>query len=228
MDTCNDAVHPQFLEDIEDVLANGDILSCDFIHVAEPNSPAANDGKAWTASYADWINSIARARLAEIEDNWSNMATYERESLFVSTYHCLAPSNQIRKRAARLLKRFDSRRVHIHDQSLVSEFKQLPDIVTLYRGAKNGSRIGISWTTNLEVARWFACESINQDDGHVLKLVIPKQKISAYVGGKEAECLVKVKHGKKARFLESTDQIRRIRQSHWTRDDWLNAYGEQA
>ena len=83
----------------------------------------------------------------------------------------------------------------------------------------------VSWTTDLEVARWFACESVNKDEGHVLKLVINKHNISAVIAGPESEYLVRVKRAIGATTLETTKQIRKVRKSHYRQRDWMKEYG---
>jgi len=171
------------------------------------------------------INQLALKRLNELKNGWNTTDQAYCEKQFISAYHCASPDDNARKLGELLLKRFNSNRVHFADQKARALFKALPKTVTLYRGAKKGARFGISWTTNLEVARWFACESVNKNEGYVLKLVIDKRRITAVVGGYESECLVKVSRARRAcRVLETTQQIRKIRTSHYKLKDWLTAY----
>lgn len=45
---------------------------------------------------------------------------------------------------------------YLVDGSPARREDDLPEVVTLYRGAIPGRREGMSWTTNLDTARWFA------------------------------------------------------------------------
>lgn len=71
-------------------------------------------------------------------------------------------------------------------------YNSLPDIVTVYRGVTsyNNKKLKVlSWTTDLEVAKWFA----NRYDQHgqVYTATISKKHILAYFGGRnEAEVIV--------------------------------------
>lgn len=207
--------------------------ACQLYHNFKP-SKAANDANATsyhsseskiTFLSGDWINKKALERLTEVENRWDTVSRDAREQMFISAFHCATSNTETRKRAVRILDRFDRTRVCIADRKGCDAFNALPDNVTLYRGAKNGERIGISWTTDLEVARWFACESVNKDDGHVLKLVIKKHNISAVIAGPESEYLVRVKIAIGATILETTEQIMKIRKSHYRQRDWMKEYG---
>lgn len=204
-----------------------------FYHIFKP-SKAANDANPSSSHSSeskttflsgDWINKKALERLTEVENRWDTVSRDVREQMFISAFHCATPNKKTRKRAARILDRFDRSRVCIVDRKGRDAFNALPDNVTLFRGAKNGEKIGISWTTDLEVARWFACESVNKEDGHVLKLVINKRNISAVIAGLESEYLVRVKRAMGATILETTEQIRKIRKSHYRQRDWMKVYG---
>lgn len=56
----------------------------------------------------------------------------------------------------------------------------LPEIVTLYRGSTVALRAGMAWTTDLEVARWFAGRFTGMDGTlptHVWKIEIPRDAL---------------------------------------------------
>jgi len=55
----------------------------------------------------------------------------------------------------------------------------LPDPVTIYRGAPEKGKRGISWTVDPERAAWFAVR-FNIEEGHVYSASVPKSRIFAY------------------------------------------------
>lgn len=71
-------------------------------------------------------------------------------------------------------------------------YNSLPDTVTVYRGVTsyNNKKLKVlSWTTNPEVAKWFA--NRYQQKGQVYTATISKKHIFAYFGGRnEAEVIV--------------------------------------
>lgn len=85
--------------------------------------------------------------------------------------------------------------------------EQLPDTVEIYRGVtKRGERIarGMSWTVDLDRARWFAgrCET----KGYVYKAAILKSDILAYFDGRqEAEIVVNTRKLVGVELLEEVE-----------------------
>ena len=66
-------------------------------------------------------------------------------------------------------------------------FTNMPDTITLYRGVNKTSNHpidGMSWTSNLETAFWFANRFSNQD-GIVYVLNVPKKYVLAYFSHEE-------------------------------------------
>jgi len=51
----------------------------------------------------------------------------------------------------------------------------------LYRGTTWGRRRGMSWTRDIDRARWFA-RRLQQDDGLVFRLLVPAEAVLAFVG----------------------------------------------
>ncbi len=86
----------------------------------------------------------------------------------------------------------------IMDKRERNALHKMPDIVTLYRGcSKNelneeeGNTLGISWTTNREVAEFFAFR-FGYDENRprvVVSCEVPKGEILAYFGEPEFECI---------------------------------------
>lgn len=70
----------------------------------------------------------------------------------------------------------------------------LPEIVTLYRGAIEDRRTGMSWTSDLDQARWFANRFSGLRDttaGYVWRIDIPRDYVLArFTGRNEAEHVV--------------------------------------
>lgn len=86
----------------------------------------------------------------------------------------------------------------IMDKKERNALDKMPDVVTLYRGcSKNelneeeGNTLGISWTTNREVAEFFAFR-FGYDENKprvVVSCEVPKGEILAYFGEPEFECI---------------------------------------
>ena len=65
------------------------------------------------------------------------------------------------------------------DKKEYEAYQMLPDIIDIYRGVGNKSNPnGISWTTNFEMAKWFANRWDN--NGYIIKAKIPKENVLAY------------------------------------------------
>ena len=82
------------------------------------------------------------------------------------------------------------------DEDEYEQFKQLDDIVTVYRGVTthNAKNIkALSWTLDYETADWFAHRF--DEDGTVYEAQIPKQHIYALFNGRnESEVIVDPKY----------------------------------
>ena len=81
----------------------------------------------------------------------------------------------------------DATREHIMTESELRYYNQLPDVVTVYRGIAVGraGQQGLSWTCDLDTARWFAHRfDSNNNQGYIVKGVIAKSDIFAYFNGR--------------------------------------------
>lgn len=61
--------------------------------------------------------------------------------------------------------------------------KDLPEVVTLYRGSTHARRSGMSWTGTLEHARWFADRFAGMTNGlptQVWRIEIPREYVLAH------------------------------------------------
>lgn len=75
-------------------------------------------------------------------------------------------------------------------KSEICRINHLPDIVTVYRGLQRNSKLkGMSWTLDLEVAKWFANRFGH--NGLVYQAMVQKKDILAYFDGRnEKEIIV--------------------------------------
>jgi hypothetical protein len=83
------------------------------------------------------------------------------------------------------------------------KYDELPDEITVYRGLQDGraKRRGLSWTTDQEVAVWFASRW-HSGESKVLQATIRKSKVYMYSDGRnEKECVVN------PRYLKNVRQI---------------------
>lgn len=65
------------------------------------------------------------------------------------------------------------------DKDEYEAYQMLPNTVDIYRGiASKSNPNGISWTTKLKTAEWFANRWDN--NGYVIKAKIPKENVLAY------------------------------------------------
>ena len=71
-------------------------------------------------------------------------------------------------------------------------YQNLPDKITVYRGVGvNRNPNGLSWTPNLEVAKWFAQRFNSKDKkGYVQTAVISKDKVLAYFNTRNEDEIV--------------------------------------
>ena len=106
-------------------------------------------------------------------------------------------------------KKYDKNALMGEDELEV--YNSLPDIVTVYRGVTsyNNKKLKVlSWTTDPEVAKWFA--NRYQQHGQVYTATISKKHILAYFGGRnEAEVIVDPSKLKEIKlFLDFSEENR--------------------
>ena len=69
-------------------------------------------------------------------------------------------------------------------------YESLPDMVTLYRGSINENAKALSYTTEHDIAKWFALRYTKKGDtSYIIKTTIPKSAIFMFCEG-ENECVV--------------------------------------
>lgn len=93
--------------------------------------------------------------------------------------------NVSKSKYASLFKKADKHT--LMDDEEYEIFTNMPDTITLYRGINKTSKHpmdGMSWTSNLETAFWFANRFSNQD-GIVYVLNVPKKYVLAYFSHEE-------------------------------------------
>ncbi len=79
-------------------------------------------------------------------------------------------------------------------------FAALPPTLTLYRGARPDQVDGLSWTTDLEVAKFFAERT--QGDVYVVK--VPKSRVIMYLSGREeSEVIIDTRKSDKPKRFRS-------------------------
>lgn len=97
-------------------------------------------------------------------------------------------------------------REHIMSQTELEYYRQLPEVVTIYRGVALGraEQQGLSWTCNLDTAKWFAHRfDTRNESGYVLKGKVAKEDIFAYFNSRgEDEILC---NSKKVKNIEKVD-----------------------
>ena len=74
----------------------------------------------------------------------------------------------------------------IDDNGKVHKTEELPEVLTLYRGAHIDHKEGMSWTTNLKTAQWFATR-LGMEDTKVYTITIPREHILAKFDGRNEE-----------------------------------------
>ena len=82
-------------------------------------------------------------------------------------------------------------------------YKSLPERITLYRGVTNHNKDkkqAMSYTTDIEVARWFAKRFKSQ--GEIWKINIPKRKVLSVINSNEKEVIVDTSKSMKIEILE--------------------------
>lgn len=84
-------------------------------------------------------------------------------------------------------KRAD-KRVIMNDEEY-EYWSNLPDAITLYRGIRRGGiKLGISWTTDIEMARWFQKRFESKEGvGSLYRIIAPKECCLCYFN-KRGEC----------------------------------------
>ena len=88
-------------------------------------------------------------------------------------------------------------RRHLMNKDECKVLKALPDMVYIFRGSsKSERRVGMSWTTELVKAEWFANRFTKpQDVGFVTSACVDKKDIIAYINRRgEDEVIVLQKH----------------------------------
>jgi hypothetical protein len=65
--------------------------------------------------------------------------------------------------------------------------------VTVYRGCSHDRRFGMSWSTDVDRARWFADRDLGKGKGHVYVVTAPPESLLAFIhefGRSEAEYVI--------------------------------------
>ena len=73
---------------------------------------------------------------------------------------------------------FDEQEGYLDDEGNVQPWDNLPEVITLFRGAHKDYSEGLSWTSSLERAEWFA-NRLGQEDMAVYKIEIPRELVLA-------------------------------------------------
>ena len=98
---------------------------------------------------------------------------------------------------------------HADKKALMTEedyevYKSLPDTITVYRGITPGHNPkGLSWTQNIDTARWFANRYDNE--GYIQKAVIDKSRALAYLNTRNEDELVVDTRGLKFEVITDGD-----------------------
>ncbi|CAO3356107.1 hypothetical protein [Azospirillum melinis] len=92
----------------------------------------------------------------------------------------------------------DNRPLH-HDLMMIPEEKEhldsMPDEFFVFRGVSARSHYGWSWTTDRDVAEWYACRSVKGKRKPTLLLgKVRKAHVIAYLGSAESEFIVAPAH----------------------------------
>lgn len=66
------------------------------------------------------------------------------------------------------------------DEDELEYFNALPEEVTIYHGTKHKGKMGISWTTNLNVAKFFATRFGYEEGSIILQATVKKDDILAF------------------------------------------------
>ena len=94
------------------------------------------------------------------------------------------------KQLLALFKKADKE--HLMNEEERKVFSLLPETVTVYRGVTSHNRRitkAVSWTTDKEVARWFA-NRFDTGTGEVWTITVPKERILCAFEGREKELIV--------------------------------------
>lgn len=78
------------------------------------------------------------------------------------------------------------------DEEEYEYWESLPEEITLYRGVSRGrKKYGLSWTDNIETAKWFQIRFANQENqGELLKVVVSKKHCLCYFNGRNENEIV--------------------------------------
>lgn len=78
------------------------------------------------------------------------------------------------------------------DEEEYEYWESLPEEITLYRGVSRGrKKYGLSWTDNIETAKWFQRRFANQENqGELLKVVVSKKHCLCYFNGRNENEIV--------------------------------------
>ena len=71
----------------------------------------------------------------------------------------------------------------IDDKGVVHDTSELPETLTLYRGAHKDHIDGMSWTSELLTAKWF-CERLGRQDMAIYTITIPRDLVLAKFDGR--------------------------------------------
>lgn len=128
---------------------------------------------------------------AQIEDDIEDDATY-----WEVLGHIWTDSENIWQNEEDWIEYMSAERTdrdHLMDEDERAAFAKLPDMIEIHRGYKLTERkLGMSWTTNLPQAEWFARRLIHPDErAYVVSGTVPKDKVLAYfLGRQESEIVV--------------------------------------
>lgn len=113
-----------------------------------------------------------------------DLGKYLKE-VWISCDYVNSDKNVSKSQYSSLFKKADKHT--LMDDEEYEVFTNMPDTITLYRGVNKTSKHpmdGMSWTSNLETAFWFANRFSNQD-GIVYVLNVPKKYVLAYFSHEE-------------------------------------------
>lgn len=109
----------------------------------------------------------------------------EFSKLFSSAWvSCEHPNDDPNVSKTKLIKMFNKADKHfLMDEDDLHTYNNLPEQITVYRGFSNrhnrtNIKHGLSWTTNLETAEWFANRL--SDNGFIFKATALKKDVLAY------------------------------------------------
>lgn len=113
------------------------------------------------------------------------------------------PNNDPNFTQAEMIRLFKRAKIkNLCTESEIASIEAMPESITIFRGIQKGaSEKGMSWTTSLQTARWFANRFNN--NGKIYSTCIPKDAILAYFDSGEKEVIVDPKALQDVKDVES-------------------------